>query len=264
MQNSSWINQRSGWIIESIEEFYLNISAYNLLIGSTYINLPSELPHQMRGHINIQNNDKNCFLWSHVRHLNLIDKKPQRTTNKDKELVSKLNYEGINSPISKNDYCKIEGQNKTCINVFCYENKLVYPVYLLDQKFSDGIDLLLISNEFKSHYVYIKDFDRFMFNKTKNENKKYFCKNYLQCFSSEEVLTEHKEDCLIINGKQNLKLEKGYISFKNYFKQIPVPFKIYADFECTSKKVDSGIDLVQIVHIQENIKNMFLVVLVIK
>ena len=71
-----------------------------------------------------------------------------------------------------------------------------------------------------------------MFNKTKNESKKYFCKSCLQCFSSEKVLIEHKEDCLVINGKQNVKLEKGFISFKNYFKQIPVPFKVYADFEC--------------------------------
>ena len=157
-------------------------------------------------------------------------------------MVSKLNYEGINFPISKKDYCKIELPNKICINVFWYENKLVYPVYLSDQKFSDGIDLLLIPNEFKSHYVYIKDFDRFMFNKTKNKYNKFFCENCLQCFSSEEVLIEHKEDCLIINGKQNFKLEKGFISFKNYFKQIPVPFKIYADFECILRKVDSDIE----------------------
>ena len=118
------------------------------------------------------------------------------------------------------------------MNVLCYENKVVYPVYLSDQKFCDSMDLLLTSDKFKSHYVYIKDFGRFMFNKTKFKGKKYFCKNCLQCFSSEKILSEHKEDCLVINGKQNVKLEKGFISFKNYFKQIPVPFKIYADFEC--------------------------------
>ena len=101
------------------------------------------------------------FVWCHVRHLHLIDKNPQIITKKDKELASKLDYEGINFPISKKDYCKIEVQNKICINVFCYENKLVYPVYLSDQNFSDSVDLLLISNKFKSHYVYIKDFDRF-------------------------------------------------------------------------------------------------------
>ena len=55
------------------------------------------------------------------------------------------------------------------------------------------------------------------------------------------LINIQKEDCLIINGKQNIKLEKGFISFKNYFKQIPVPFKIYAGFECILKKVDSDI-----------------------
>ena len=74
-----------------------------------------------------------------------------------------------------------------------------------------------------------------MFYKTKNENKKWFCKSCLQCFSSENVSIKHKENSLSINGKQSVKLEKGIIKFENYFKQIPVPFKIYADFECNLK-----------------------------
>ena len=156
-------------------------------------------------------------MWCHVRHLSLTDKNPQRITKKDKELVSKLNYEGINFPLSKKDYHTIEVQNKIYINVFCYENKVVYPVYLLDQKFSDSMDFLLISDKFKSHYVYIKDFDRFLFNKTKYKGKKYFCKNCLQCFSSEKILSEHKEDCLVINSKQSVKLENGFILNKYLF-----------------------------------------------
>ena len=38
------------------------------------------------------------------------------------------------------------------------------------------MDLLLISNENKSHYVYIKDFNRFICNKIRCKKKKYFCK----------------------------------------------------------------------------------------
>ena len=53
------------------------------------------------------------------------------------------------------------------------------------------------------------------------------------------VLTEYKKDCLSINGKQSVKLEEGTIEFENYFKQIPVPFKIYADFECNLRGVES-------------------------
>ena len=53
----------------------------------------------------------------------------------------------------------------------------------------------------------------------------------MQCFSSEKVLTEHKEVCLEINGQQTIKLKSGSIKFENYYKKSAVPFKIYADFE---------------------------------
>ena len=100
------------------------------------------------------------------------------------------------------------------------------------------MDLLLLINDDKSHYVHIKDFNRFMFHKAKNKNKIWFCKSCLQCFSSKSVLIKHKENCLSINGKQSVKLEKGIIEFKNHFKQIPVPVKIYADFECNLRGVE--------------------------
>ena len=48
---------------------------------------------------------------------------------------------------------------------------MTYPIYVSDQKFENCMDLLLISNKNKSQYVYIKDFNRFMCNKTKNKNK---------------------------------------------------------------------------------------------
>ena len=67
---------------------------------------------------------------------------------------------------------------------------------------------------------------------TKNKNKKYFYKSCLQCFSSKNVLNNHKEGYLNINCTQSVRLEKGTIEFKNLFKQIQVQFKIYADFEC--------------------------------
>ena len=98
---------------------------------------------------------------------------------------------------------------------------------------------MFLNDDDKSHYVYIKYFDRYMFHKTKNKNKKWFCRSCLQCFSSESVLIKHKKNCLSINGKQSVKLEEGIIEFENYFKQIPVPFKIYADFEYNLRSVES-------------------------
>ena len=59
-------------------------------------------------------------------------------------MVSSPNYEGIEFPFSKKDYCKIEKQNNIYINVSCYENGLTYPIYVSDEKFSVSMDLLLI------------------------------------------------------------------------------------------------------------------------
>ena len=92
-------------------------------------------------------------------------------------------------------------RNNICFNAFCYENNLIYPVYLSNQKFKDCIDLWLITDEDKWHYVYIKDFNRFMCNKTKCRTEKHFCVYCLWCFSSKEILIEHKETCLKINSK---------------------------------------------------------------
>ena len=163
----------------------------------------------MKGLINIKNNDNKCFLWCHTRHLNLVKIHPKRITKEDKNMINDLNYEGIKFPVSRKYHCRTERQNNICISVFCCENGLTHPVYLSGQKFHNFMDLLLISCENKSHYVYVKDFDRFMCKKTKNKNKKYFCKCCLQCFSSGKILIERKENCLVINGKQSVKLKSG-------------------------------------------------------
>ena len=38
-----WINEGSGWIVESIEFQYINISTYRPLSGSSYISLPKKI-----------------------------------------------------------------------------------------------------------------------------------------------------------------------------------------------------------------------------
>ena len=108
----------------------------------------------------------------------------EEITEEDKEFISYFDYDEIEFPVEEKDFSKIEIKNNICINVFGYEDWLVFPIYLSNQKFEDSMDLSLLIDDDKSHYVYIKDFDRFMFHKTKNKNKKWFCQSCLQCFSS--------------------------------------------------------------------------------
>ena len=57
----NWINEGSGWIIESTDAEYTNISIYNPLSGSAYIELPVKLRHSMKGLINIKTMTINVF-----------------------------------------------------------------------------------------------------------------------------------------------------------------------------------------------------------
>ena len=123
--------------------------------------------------------------------------------------------------------------------MFCYENKLTYPVYLSNQEFKDCMDLLLISNKNKSQYVYIKSLNSFMFNKTKNK-KIYFCKCCLQCFSSKKVSTEHRENYLRINGKQSVRLKGSLISFENISNDCLFLLRFMLILSVFLKKVESS------------------------
>ena len=140
----NWINEGSGWIVELIECQCIKFSTYRLLSGNFYIKLPVELKSPEKGLINIKNNDQKCFLWCHVRHINPVKIHPERITREDKKLVNSLNYDGVGFPVREKDFSKIETKNNICINVYCYENKLTFPIYFSDQKFENSMDLFYL------------------------------------------------------------------------------------------------------------------------
>ena len=172
----NWINKGSGWIVEWIKFQYINVSTYRPLSGSSYIKLPVELKSPEKGLINIKNKDQKCFLWCHVRHINPVKLRPQRIIQNDRKIANGLDYDGVWFLVWEKDFSKIETKSSICINVFCYENKMTFPIHVLDQECENLVDLLLVTDKNKSHYVYIKDFDRFMLHKTKNKNKIFFQK----------------------------------------------------------------------------------------
>ena len=235
---SQWVSEGSGWTVESIESHHLNIANYSPLKGSSYIDLPTEIKNP-KSLINIKNEDNECFRWCHIRHLNPQNKNPQRIKKIDKNLIKQLDYSNIEFPVTVKQINKIEKQNNIRINLFGYEEKQKFPLYISQEKYHEHMELLLINKDKKNHYVLIKNFNKFMFDQTKHKCKKYFCMYCLQCFSRKDVLDEHVKNCISINGKQAIKMpEKGqHVNFRNYHKQIPAPFVIYADFEAITEKV---------------------------
>ena len=237
---SQWISEGSGWTIQSVDSHYLNIVKYKPMKGSSYIQLPYELRNSAKGLINMKNEDNECFRWCHIRHINPQEKYPQRIKKVDKPYIEKLDYSGVEFPVSVKHYNKIEKQNSITISVFGYEDKQPYPIYVSKEKYEDHMELLLITENENKHYVLIKDFNKFMYNQTKHKERKHFCMDCLQCFSSERVLNNHKENCIQVNGQQAIKMpdkDNKILKFNNFHKQQPVPFVIYADFEAITEKI---------------------------
>ena len=235
-----WISEGSGWTILSVDGHYINLTKYEPLKGSSYIELPTELRNSGKGLINLKNEDNECFRWCHIRHLNPQEKDPQRIKKFDKEFIKKLDYSEIEFPITIKQINKIEKKNSIRINVFGYEEKQPYPIYISDEKYEDHMELLLITKDENKHYVLIKDFNKFMYQQTKHKERKHFCMHCLQCFISERVLNNHKENCIIINGKQAINMPKkgeNILKYTNHHKQQAVPFVIDADFEAITEKI---------------------------
>ena len=120
--------------------------------------------------INIQNIDDNeCFKWCLVRYLNPADRHSARITKADKDFAKKLDFKDIKFPVKVRDIHKIEKNNSISISVSVFdgEKKKKHPIYMPKKCCEENhVDLLIIGEEGKRHYIFIKDFNTFMYNHT--------------------------------------------------------------------------------------------------
>jgi len=240
---AKWLSEGSQWVVDEILHHFINIASYIPLRGNSCIPLPYELRNSKKRLINLKNEDNKCFLWCHVRHLNPEKVHPERVKISDKKFASKLeqNYFGVSFPVEIKDIAKIEKQNSINISILGYESKSLYPIRTSEEKYDDRMERLHIQEKSISDYVYIKDFNRLMFNFSNHKETKHFCMRCLHCFSSKNLLERHGPDCFALNGTQAIDMPaKGSkIYFKNHHRMQPVPFAIYADYEALTEKVDS-------------------------
>ena len=139
---------------------------YESLSGSIYIPLRKVLNNSKKSLINIKNKNHKCLLWCHVRLNNPHNRNAERINKEDKKIAAKLNYSNIDFPLDINDYELIEDRFNMNINVFGYDNR-VYPLYVSKKFDTQILSLLLITRDDKSHYAFIRDFNKLMSSSTK-------------------------------------------------------------------------------------------------
>ena len=67
-----------------------------------------------------------------------------------------------------------------------------------------NLDLLFIGEGEKKHYVFIKDFNTFMYDHSLHRGRKHLYRYCLHAFIKEEILKRHIKDCFKINGDKEL------------------------------------------------------------
>ena len=234
----------SEWYLKEIEQLEIHTTEHNPSKGSSYIDLPKWIKDK-KAIINIKNRDEKCFLWCILRYLYPKEKDAEWIGDLKKYEFS-LNTKGITFPISESDITKFENLNPNLpgINVFYLDEKdcFRHAREIKNKDCQNTIDLFLNERDGKSHFTLIKNFHRFIRSqKTGSNNGKLFiCKRCFQHFTKKELLDKHIEYCSN-NKTAVVKLPKPntFLCFKNYKKQLPVPFVVYADFECFTKPMSS-------------------------
>ena len=249
-QMDKWTKEGSGWVVSRVVCLYVNIAKYQPLKGSSYIELPKYLQTK-KAIVNVRNNDNKCLKWALLSSLYPAHDNPHRVS-KYKDHEKELNFAGIEFPVTLKDIPKVEQLNNLALNVFGYsESAGVHPLYLTNDLSQDPITLLLITEiqdgKTKSHYCWIRDFNRLCFDQTKHKERKQFCLRCISPHSSERTLADHMIYCRGVDTPPchavfPEKSEDGTnptIEFKNIQNMMKAPYVVYADTESIIRPVDS-------------------------
>ena len=233
----------SGWYFKEIVHLEIHTADYNPVRGSSYIPLPDWIMRK-KAIVSIRNKDEKCFLWCVLRHLHPRDKNDFRLTDL-RQYENSLNTKGIAFPVKLKDISKFEKLNPDLpgINVFSVnERNKFYPLRMAQRDPQKTIDLFLFEEDGKYHYSLIKSFSRLFRSQitSRTNGKIHICKRCFTHFSKEELFKRHIEYCSS-NESVVVKMppKNSNLGFKNYFKKLPIPFVVYADFECFTKSINT-------------------------
>ena len=129
------------------------------------------------------------------------------------------------------DILKFEKLNNLNVNVFELTKTVLTPIHINMNYDQPQIDLLLFAN----HYCLITKLHCVI---NKNSHMKWVCRRCLTAFSSEVILNQHIDRCQKQQPTNITFSWKDHLKFENCHMKVPVPIRVYADFECINQPTD--------------------------
>ena len=229
----------SGWRFDKLYSMTIYFYKTNEMNGSNYI----KVPLRTNAILNVENNDKYCFLWSILACLYPCNNNHPNRVSNYRQYFNELNIQDFNFTNGfKCSYVhRFNEINNLSINIFelvfyqdqnRWKHKLI-PIEISKNNSDRVIDLAI----YKNHYVLIKKLDVFL----GDHNKKFICRRCLSLYTSENMLMKHKEKCGDDNITTIKTSNKSHLHWEKHFHKNPFYFRIYADFEADNEEDNTSI-----------------------
>ena len=130
------------------------------LKGSSYV----KIPLRSSAILNIENDDKYCFLWSILAHLHPCESSHPNRVSNYREYLNEVKTDRLDFPFKTSDVSKFEKMNNLAINIFelqfyqegiNWKHKLI-PIEVSEENSETVIDLVIYEN----HHALIKKTSR--------------------------------------------------------------------------------------------------------
>ena len=216
----------SGFVLNGIINVILEVYKVNDIQASSWVELPEKYRNN-KSIINIKNDDQFCFLWCILAHLFPVEDHKNRTSNYSIH-TNKLILNGLEFPIKIKDIPKFENLNNLNVNVFELTKTVLTPIHTNTNYDQPQIDFLLYQN----HYCLITKLHCLI---NKDSHMKWVCRRCITAFSSEDILNQHIDRCQKQQPTNITFSWKDHLKFEDYHMKVPVPIRVYADFECINE-----------------------------
>ena len=229
----------SGWIFDKVTSMKISFYKTTELNGTSYV----KIPLRTSALLNVQNNDKYCFIWSILASLHPCENNYPNRVNNYVQYFNELNFQGFDftNGFKCSDVHRFNELINLSVNIYelsFYQDGDKWKHNLLPTEISKNgsgkvFDLLI----YKNHYALIKKLHVFL----GDHNKSFVCRRCLNSYTCEKALKNHKEKC----GNDNIctirTSNESHLYWKKHFHKNPLYFRIIADFEADNEKDDSKI-----------------------
>ena len=202
-----------------------------------------KIPLRSNAILNVQNNDKYCFIWSFLASLHPCENTHSSRVIKYLKYFNELNFQSFDftNGFKCSDVHRFKDLNNLSVNLYelnFYQDgdKLKHnliPIGISKNESVNVIDLLI----YKNHYALIKKLHVFL----GDHNKSFVCRRCLNFYTCENGLINHKEKCEDDNICTIRTSNESHLYWKKHFHRNPLYFRIIADFEADNEIDGSNI-----------------------